>query len=115
LIDQTLINSGFPLAVGGLLGFALGWLCRKIIKITIVGFGLILALLAYLEYHKTISVNWNVVDHQASTLLHTISTKMLGIVNNVSTDLHSHASANAFPILGVASFIPGFIFGITRG
>ncbi len=94
-------------------GFATGWLCRKVIKFVVIGIGLILALLAYLEYHRTIIVNWNVADHQATTLLHNVTSTMLGVVDNISTDLHSHAAA--FPMLGVASFIPGFIIGVTRG
>ena len=112
-VVNSLIPQGLPIISGGLIGFVLGWLCRKIIKIAIIGVGLILSLLAYLEYHKTITVNWNVANHQASTLLHTITTKMLGVVNNVSTDLHSQATA--FPTLGVAGFLPGFILGISRG
>jgi uncharacterized membrane protein (Fun14 family) len=100
---NSLIPQGLPIISGGLIGFVLGWLCRKIIKIAIIGVGLILALLAYLEYHKTITVNWNVANHQASTLLH--------IVNNISTDLHSHVTA--FPALGIAGFVPGFAFGIS--
>jgi len=92
MIDQSLVSLASPLAFGGILGFTMGWLCRKIIKIAIIGIGLILALLACLEYHKTITVNWNVADHQASALLHNISTKMLEIVNNISTDLHKGCS-----------------------
>ena len=110
---NSLIPQGLPIISGGLIGFVLGWLCRKIIKIAIIGVGLILALLAYLEYHKTITVNWDVANHQASTLLHTIAVKMLGFVNNISTDLHSHVTV--FPALGIAGFVPGFAFGIMRG
>jgi uncharacterized membrane protein (Fun14 family) len=110
---NSLIPQGLPIVGGGLVGFVLGCLCRKIIKIAIIGVGLILALLAYLEYHKTITVNWDVANHQASTLLHTIAVKMLGFVNNISTDLHSHVTA--FPALGIAGFVPGFAFGIMRG
>jgi uncharacterized membrane protein (Fun14 family) len=110
---NSLIPQGLPIISGGLIGFVLGWLCRKIIKIAIIGVGLILALLAYLEYHKTITVNWNVANHQASTLLHIITAKMLQVVNNISTDLHSHVTA--FPVLGIIGFVPGFAFGIMRG
>src|SRR5215469_15248504 len=110
---NSLIPQGLPIIIGGLIGFALGWLCRKIIKIAIIGVGLILALLAYLEYHKTITVNWNVANHQASNLLHTITAKMFQVVNNISTDLPSHVTA--FPALGIAGFVPGFAFGIMRG
>jgi uncharacterized membrane protein (Fun14 family) len=45
---NSLIPQGLPIISGGLIGFVLGWFCRKIIKIAIIGVGLILALLAYL-------------------------------------------------------------------
>jgi len=70
--------------------------------------------MAYLEYQKTITVNWNIANNQTSAILHTISSKMLHVVNVVGSDLNNHATA--FPILGVAGFIPSFAwFGFLRG
>jgi len=109
---NSLIPQGLPIVSGGLIGFVLGWLCKKLVKIAVIGIGLILALLAYLEYHKTITVNWDVAYHQASALLHTITTKMLQIVNNTASDLNAHGTA--FPILGIAGFVPGFALGILK-
>jgi uncharacterized membrane protein (Fun14 family) len=64
-----LMSQGLPIVGGALVGFCLGWLCRKLIKIAIIGIGLILALLAYLEYHKSITVNWDVVNNQVETFV----------------------------------------------
>jgi hypothetical protein len=75
--------------------------------------GLVLALLAYLENQKTIAVNWDVANNQTSAILHTISSKMLEVANNVGTDLNSHGSV--FPVLGMVGFLPGVIAGIVRG
>jgi uncharacterized membrane protein (Fun14 family) len=113
VIDSTLISDVTPIAIGGLTGYGIGWLCKKVFKIAIIGIGLVLALLAYLENQKTITVNWNVANNQTSVILHTISSKILEVANNVGTDLNSHASA--FPVLGVVGFIPGFLAGIMRG
>jgi uncharacterized membrane protein (Fun14 family) len=87
VVDQTttalnsLIPQGLPIVSGGLVGFALGWLCKKLVKIAIIGIGLILTVLAYLEYNKSITVNWDIVNNQTNTLLHTISSKMLQDLN----------------------------------
>jgi uncharacterized membrane protein (Fun14 family) len=112
MIDNLIWNSATPLALGSATGYGAGWLCRKIIKITIIGIGLILALLAYLEYNKTITVNWNIANNQSSVILHTVSSKMIHVVNIIGSDLNSHAAA--FPVLGVAGFVPAFAIGFLR-
>lgn len=114
----SLIPQGLPIVGGGLVGFVSGWLCRKLIKIAIIGIGLLLALLAYLEYQKWIKVDWAIVNHQTSDLLHTASSKMLQIANNTATDLNVHQLNHvdiAFPIFGALGFIPGFALGLIRG
>ena len=40
----SLIPHGLPVVGGGLIGFVLGYICRKLIKIAIIGLGLIFAL-----------------------------------------------------------------------
>src|SRR5215471_4105311 len=110
MIDNLMWSSVTPLALGSVTGYGAGWLCRKIIKITIIGIGLILALMAYLESQKTITVNWNVASNQTNVILHTVSVKMLHIANIVGVDLNNHA----FPVLGVTSFVPAFAFGFLR-
>jgi uncharacterized membrane protein (Fun14 family) len=114
---NSLIPQGLPIVSGGLVGFVLGWLCKKLVKIAIIGIGLILALLAYLEYNKSITVNWDIVNDQANIFLHIISSKTVEVVNNTAADLNAHGlnHVEAFPIFGTAiGFVPGFTFGIMR-
>jgi len=49
IIDQTLVNSTFPLVGGGLLGFATGFVIKRIMKVALIALGLVALLLGYLE------------------------------------------------------------------
>jgi uncharacterized membrane protein (Fun14 family) len=86
----SLIPHGLPIVGGGLIGFVLGYICRKLIKITIVGLGLIFALLAFLEYKKWIAVDWAVIQNQTSVFLERSSQQMLSVVNSTATELSKH-------------------------
>jgi uncharacterized membrane protein (Fun14 family) len=114
----SLIPHGLPIVGGGLIGFVLGYICRKLIKIAIIGLGLIFVLLAFLEYKKWIAVDWTVIQNQTGAFLERSSQQMLAVVNNTETELSKHNLNHldvAYPILGLTGFIPGFIFGLTRG
>jgi len=55
-VDQSLISAGLPLVGGGLFGFT-GFVIKKIMKLALIGLGLLALVLGLLEYHKWISVN----------------------------------------------------------
>ena len=57
MVTDALISSGIPLAGGGVIGFAVGYALKKIIKFVIIGLGLVALLIGYLEYQKWISAN----------------------------------------------------------
>jgi hypothetical protein len=73
---------------------------------------------AFLEYQKWIKVDWAVVQSQTSSFLQTSSQKMLDVVNSTAQDLNQHNLNHidiAYPLLGVAGFVPGFALGLIRG
>ena len=84
----SLIPHGLPVVGGGLIGFVLGYICRKLIKIAMIGLGLIFALLVFLEYKKWIAVDWAVIQNQTSAFLERSSQQMLAVVNNTATELN---------------------------
>jgi uncharacterized membrane protein (Fun14 family) len=88
VVADTLTNliphGGLPLIGGGLVGFVTGWLAKKLIKVLIIGVGLVCALLAYLEYQKWINVDWTVVQNQTSTFLEHSAQKLMTVVNQTS-------------------------------
>ena len=52
--------------------------------------GLILALLAYLEYQKWIKVDWTVVQTQASIFMQISSQKLTEIVDDTAHEINQH-------------------------
>src|SRR5215831_11806415 len=51
MIDQTqLISSVFPLVGGGAIGFGVGYVIKKLMKLAFIGLGLVMLVLGFLEY-----------------------------------------------------------------
>ncbi|MGA9155078.1 MAG: FUN14 domain-containing protein [Candidatus Nitrosopolaris sp.] len=61
MIDEIqLISSAFPLVGGGVIGFGVGYVIKKLMKLAFIGLGLVMLVLGYLEYKHWISVNCDV-------------------------------------------------------
>jgi uncharacterized membrane protein (Fun14 family) len=105
---ESLISSaGFPLVGGGVIGFGLGYLLKKLIKLAFIAVGLIALLLGFLEFQKWISVNWLTVENQTSTLMSHAAHKVYVVTQQMNHEI---------PIgLGVIGFMPGLAAGLLRG
>jgi uncharacterized membrane protein (Fun14 family) len=119
MVDMTSLipHGGLPLMGGSLVGFGLGWLCRKLLKLAIIGLGVIFALLAYLEYQNWIKVDWSVAQNQTSSFLEQSSQKLMSVVSK-SAELSKHNLNHldiAYPVFGAIGFAPGFLLGLARG
>jgi uncharacterized membrane protein (Fun14 family) len=109
LIDQTqnLISAGTPLVGGGLLGFAMGFAIKKIMKLVFIGLGLLMLILGFLEYKHWISVNWTVTENQSSTILTHLATKIATVTQHMNHEI---------PIgIGLLGFAPGVLLGFYKG
>jgi uncharacterized membrane protein (Fun14 family) len=118
IITSATSSGAMPVAGGGILGFAMGYFCKKLVKFIILGIGLVLALLAYLDYQKLIRVDWVAVQNQTNNFLHTNSQKFMDVVNNIAHEINRHNIYHidtAYPMLGVAGFLPGFVLGMIKG
>jgi uncharacterized membrane protein (Fun14 family) len=114
----SLIPQGLPLVGGGLIGFTLGYICKKLVILAVIGLGLVFALIAFLAYQKWVTVDWAIVQSQTSTFIQTSTRKMLDVVNNTAQVLGHHSLNHidiTYPLLGVTGFVPGFIFGLAKG
>jgi uncharacterized membrane protein (Fun14 family) len=109
VVDPTLISTlsaGAPLAGGGLLGLAAGYALKKVMKLALIGFGLLILVIGYLEYKHWISVNWGIVENQSSTIMTHVADKIAAM---------TQSRGHEIPIgLGVVGFIPGLLLGFTR-
>ena len=116
ITTTTAIQAGVALGGGGITGFAIGYALKKLIKVAIIGFGLILTLIAYLEYRRWMSVNWDVVQNQTGAFIEHSTQQMMDVINNTARELGNHHQLDAtFPVLGVTGFVPGILLGLSRG
>ena len=107
---------------GFFVGILIGYALKKVIKIVAVIVGLLLAGLAYLQYHQVASINWNklqIVSEDGITTLSNAITQIPGI-SSVSGDNHAAATASSLamtsfgiPLTGSMSAI-GFTIGFIK-
>jgi uncharacterized membrane protein (Fun14 family) len=74
MIDQA--SSVFPLVGGGAIGFGVGYVIKKLMKLAFIGLGLVMLVLGFLEYKQWISVNWTVTGNQSTAILTHLSNKI---------------------------------------
>jgi uncharacterized membrane protein (Fun14 family) len=107
MIDQSVISSAFPLVGGGTIGFGVGYIIKKLMKLALIALGLLALLLGYLEYSRWITVNWTIAENQSSAF-------MTHMVNKISviTQHMGHEIPIAVAVLG---FAPGLDLGLYKG
>jgi uncharacterized membrane protein (Fun14 family) len=109
MIDQTqLISSVFPLVGGGAIGFDVGYVIKKLMKLAFIGLGLILMLvLGFLEYKHWISVSWTVTENQSSSITTHVANKIATVIQHMNHEI---------PIgMGLLGFVPGVLLGFYKG
>ena len=101
--------------VGVLIGYAL----KKVIKIVAVLFGLILAGLAYLQYHQIASINWNKLQTVSEGTITTLSNAIIIQVPGIGYTSDQTATASlamtSFGIPLTGSMSAGFTIGFIKG
>ena len=108
MIDQTqLISSAFPLVGGGAIGFGVGYVIKKLMKLAFIGLGLVMLVLGFLEYKHWISVSWTVAENQSSAILTHLANEIATVTQHMNHEI---------PIgVGLLGFIPGLVLGLYKG
>ena len=102
-----MMESLFPLAGGGLVGFCVGYFLKKLLKFILIGAGAVLLLLGYLEYHRWITANWTTIEAETQTTLNHWFTTLGTVTQNMGHEI---------PIgLGLVGFVPGLVIGLAKG
>ena len=106
MIDQTqLISSAFPLP--GAIGFGVGYVIKKLMKLAFIGLGLVMLVLGFLEYKHWNSVNWTVTENQSSVIMTHVANKIATVTQHMNHEI---------PIgVGVLGFMPGLVLGLYKG
>ncbi|RMF31963.1 MAG: hypothetical protein D6752_01065 [Candidatus Nitrosothermus koennekii] len=113
LLSNDLLSLGGLLtsqvAIGGIVGFFMGFAIKKITKIAIFALGFFFLILVYLEYQGFISINYD---------------KITETIQNVEGDvINPDNITNALPFLqpfflnipSMAGFGAGFVLGLKKG
>jgi uncharacterized membrane protein (Fun14 family) len=111
----TAATLGGGFFVGVLIGYAL----KKVIKLAAVIAGLLLAGLAYLQYHQIANINWNKLQTVSESTILTLSNAIMHIPG-ISGDGQAAATASSlaltsFGIPLTGSMSAGFTIGFMKG
>ena len=90
---------------------------KKVIKLVAVIAGLILAGLAYLQYHQIANINWNKLQTVSDGAITTFSNAIIQIPG-ISDNSHAAAASVTITRLGIpltGSMSAGFTIGFMKG
>jgi uncharacterized membrane protein (Fun14 family) len=101
---------------GGFLAGALaGYVLKKVIKIVAVVVGLFIAALAYLDYQRIISVDWEVLQSVSQNAITTSTSTLTLLPNNIGADHTTNLTISNLGIPLASSASAGFALGMVRG
>jgi uncharacterized membrane protein (Fun14 family) len=101
---------------GGFLAGALaGYVLKKVIKIVAVVVGLFIAALAYLDYQRIISVDWEVLQSVSQNAITTSTSTLTLLPNYIGADHTTNLTISNLGIPLASSASAGFALGMVRG
>jgi uncharacterized membrane protein (Fun14 family) len=132
-IDNTLLTAAAASATnfsplltsvgfGGLVGFLIGFIIKKLFKILAIIAGVFFAVLIYLEQQGMVNINWDKIDVAYHGVLSTVTNTITNSTTATGGIGGSHTTASSLlpaitnlgiPITG--SMATGFAIGIMKG
>jgi uncharacterized membrane protein (Fun14 family) len=120
---ESFVPAAATLGGGSFVDILIGYALKKIIKLVAVIFGLFFAVLAYLQYHQILNVNWTklqTISEGAITTLSNLTMHIPGMsVTSSDVDIHTAAIAlvamTSFGIPLTGSISAGFTVGFIKG
>lgn len=108
------------LALGGIMGVAVGYAIKKIFKIAVFVLGCFFAGIVWLSYKGLVSVNWNSISNQTQEALTNVAIQTMKVTNQTAQQLQHNGftsidMGSLLPVVAGAGFLPGFFYGLTRG
>src|SRR5215208_7380314 len=109
--------SSYATTIGGgfFIGILIGYAIKKVIKIVAVIFGLFLAGLAYLQYHRIANINWNKLQTVSEGALATVANVTMQIpgISASSSDVHAAATASSLAMTSFGITLAGILIGLS--
>lgn len=103
----------FAGTVGGgfFVGLIIGWAIKQVIRLAAVIIGIFIAALAYLEYQRIVSVDWNKIQIVSQNGITWVTNAITHISNTI--DVSPFVSHIGIPLVSSAS--AGLAIGIAKG
>jgi uncharacterized membrane protein (Fun14 family) len=112
------VGMNFLIAFGGssLAGFLSGYALNKALKIIAFAFGLFFAGLAYLQYSKNISVNWDQISNRTQEIAVQAANKTSDIIHQIGASTNNTVDNGGIGIgAATVGFVIGFGLGVKKG
>jgi uncharacterized membrane protein (Fun14 family) len=105
----------FAGTIGGgfFLGLLAGYAIKRVIKLAAVIVGLFIAALAYLEYQRIVSVDWNRIQVVSQNGVAWVTDAIIHISNTIGTTHSGTLSHVGIPLASSPS--AGLVLGLVRG
>jgi uncharacterized membrane protein (Fun14 family) len=131
-IDSTLLTAAAASATnfsplltsvgfGGLVGFLIGFVIKKLFKILAIVAGVFFAVLMYLEQQGMVNINWDKINAVYHGILSTVTNTITNSTSGGIGGSHTATAASLLPTLtnlGIpltGSTALGFVIGIMKG
>jgi len=111
------VGMNFLIAFGGssLAGFLSGYALKKALKIIAFVVGLFFAALAYLQYSKSISVNWDQISNQTQEIAVQAANKTNDIIHQIGASTNNVDNGGIGIGTATIGFVVGFGLGVKKG
>lgn len=107
------------LAVGGLIGWAMGYFIKKFLKLILFALGGIFTLMAFMQYQGWSIIQWHKVTTDTQSFANTTSHQILQSVNNTASHLALNGMGSdmniIYMMIGAFGFMPAFWLGFIKG
>ena len=106
--------------IGGVVGFLIGFVIKKLFKILAIVAGVFFAVLIYLEQQEMVNMNWDKINATYHGLLSTVTNTITNTTSGIGGN-HNTAATSLLPTmtnLGIpltGSTAMGFVIGIMKG
>jgi len=104
-IDWPLV--GKQVGLGMLLGFAVGYVAKKAVKVALIVAGVLFLILAGLQHYDLISINWTRVE--------AVYSQAVNPPGGLDNALRNWVDSLAAVIPGAGGFAVGFFWGLRKG
>lgn len=98
---------GKQVGLGLVLGFAIGYVAKKALKVAVIAAGILVLTLVALQHYEFISINWQEIE--------SVYNRSVNPPGGLDSQLRGWLDSLAAVIPGAGGFTVGFFWGLKKG